>query len=566
MQARRNFGLRPDLITQPLVSVGGNSAVPSTVDVYVNNLKTYSGAVGAGGYQIDNIPITNGAGEARVVLRDAAGHEQQTTVPFYASSSLLRPGLTDISVEAGVPRHGFGTEDDTYLTDIPVASASLRRGLTDWLTVEAHAEAGDGLANGGVGLVARTGSLGVASLALSGSSLDGEAGLQAYASYETTLGDLDLRASTQFTVGRYGDLATLAGERALDRSTDIAWLLDDDDFRPLKRISQLSASMPLSFDDGTLGGSLIDLERADGERSTIVTSSYSRSLPHGANFDATVFASFGDERTLGIFGGVVFPFGTSEATASFGVSSGDDGTVAVASVAKSLGAEPGNIGWRVAAGKGREESQSAALSYRSAYGWAQVEGARYGDSVSGTAQIDGAIATLGSGAFLASRIDDAFAVVETGMPGVRVLYENRPIGTTDAKGRLLVPDVRSYERNKFSIETLDLPVNVDVPATVKEVTPADRSGVTVDLRVRSDTRSAVIVLIGSDGRPVPAGSYGQLDGGAEFVVGYDGRAYVQNLRATNKAVITSEKGSCTAIFGFRPRGDRQVVIPVTCKA
>ncbi|HLF12512.1 MAG TPA: fimbrial biogenesis outer membrane usher protein, partial [Gammaproteobacteria bacterium] len=41
-QVQRNFGLRPDLVTFPLPAISGSAAVPSTVDVYVNNMKTYS--------------------------------------------------------------------------------------------------------------------------------------------------------------------------------------------------------------------------------------------------------------------------------------------------------------------------------------------------------------------------------------------------------------------------------------------------------------------------------------------------------------------------------------------
>ncbi|NEV02735.1 fimbrial biogenesis outer membrane usher protein, partial [Bradyrhizobium sp. UFLA 03-164] len=40
LQAQRDFALRPDLITAPLATIGGSAAVPSTVDVYVNNIKT----------------------------------------------------------------------------------------------------------------------------------------------------------------------------------------------------------------------------------------------------------------------------------------------------------------------------------------------------------------------------------------------------------------------------------------------------------------------------------------------------------------------------------------------
>ena len=47
-------------------SVSGSAAVPSTVDIYVNNLKTYSQDVGTGPYQINNLPLSGG-GTARIV-------------------------------------------------------------------------------------------------------------------------------------------------------------------------------------------------------------------------------------------------------------------------------------------------------------------------------------------------------------------------------------------------------------------------------------------------------------------------------------------------------------------
>jgi outer membrane usher protein len=92
-QVQRNFALRPDLVTMPLAATSGSAAVPSVADVYIGNVKAYSQNVDAGPYQITNIPVVAGGGEARVVLTDAAGHQIQTSLPFYASPSLLAPGL-----------------------------------------------------------------------------------------------------------------------------------------------------------------------------------------------------------------------------------------------------------------------------------------------------------------------------------------------------------------------------------------------------------------------------------------------------------------------------------------
>src|SRR5262245_31249365 len=168
LQVQRNFGLRPDLVTLPLPAFSGSAAVPSTVDVYVNNLKTYSQQVGSGPYQITNVPGLSGGGTARVVLRDASGREVETTLPFYKSPRLLREGLTDFSVEAGFPRIGYGIESNSYVRS-PAGSASVRHGLYDWLTLEGHFEGGNGLYNGGFGAAASLGKWGVLSVAGSAS-------------------------------------------------------------------------------------------------------------------------------------------------------------------------------------------------------------------------------------------------------------------------------------------------------------------------------------------------------------------------------------------------------------
>jgi len=97
VQVQRSFGLRPDLVTLPLPPLSGSAAVPSTVEVYVNNLKTFSQEVGTGPYRLSNIPAVTGSGMARVVVRDSAGREIESTLPFYASASLLAPGLTNFS-------------------------------------------------------------------------------------------------------------------------------------------------------------------------------------------------------------------------------------------------------------------------------------------------------------------------------------------------------------------------------------------------------------------------------------------------------------------------------------
>ena len=97
-QVQRNFSLRPDLVTVALPKFSGSAALPSTVDVYVNNLKSYSQQVGSGPFEISNLPVVNSGGAARVVLQDAQGRQTTSELPFFVSPRLLKEGLIDFSV------------------------------------------------------------------------------------------------------------------------------------------------------------------------------------------------------------------------------------------------------------------------------------------------------------------------------------------------------------------------------------------------------------------------------------------------------------------------------------
>src|SRR5262249_48553563 len=148
------------------------------------------------------------AGTARIVVRDAAGREVETALPFFTTPKLLKEGMWDFSAEAGLPRRRYGIESSAY-AETPVGSASLRGGLHDWLTREAHAGAAADLLNGGAGALGRIGTLGVLSVAASASQSAGTNGFQSYLAFDTQFGGINVHVSSQRTFGDYQDLASV---------------------------------------------------------------------------------------------------------------------------------------------------------------------------------------------------------------------------------------------------------------------------------------------------------------------------------------------------------------------
>lgn len=578
-QVQRNFGLRPDLITVPLPSLSATANVPSTVDVYVNNVRTFSETVSPGPFSVSNIPLISGPGNASIVVRDATGRETATTVPFYSSPYLLARGLTNFSFAVGFPRLAYGGPRDTYANTL-VSSATLRKGVYDWLTFESHAEAGGGLANGGLGAILRLGQYGLVSGAASASTLNGKTGSQGFIAFESQLLGISFNGSSLRRLGDYEDLAsvtaiTLPGQinflpgffgpnpdnPALPTGTPLRISI-----RPPKALDRITMSTRLPFDTASsIGASFVNVVDGAGATSRIASASWSRQLPFGAVMFASAFSDFGDRKNHGIFAGITIPmFGNAAATAS--VSNNKLGSTYNLEAIKPVGPEIGSVGWQLRNAEGALRYRDASVSYRSPYALVRAGISQLDTNIRGRFEVEGAIAAMAGNTFLANRINDAFAVVRVGAPRVPVYYENRLLGETNNNGSILIPYLRSFDRNQISIDTTALPVDAEVGTVRNIVAPADRAGVVVDFAVKTDTRSALVVFVWADGSFVPVGSTGLTSLGSPFVIGYDGEAFLTGLDPKNSVFIDTPDGrQCEAAFDYTPKPGEQVVIsPVVC--
>lgn len=71
----RDFGMRPGFVTLPQLSLAGEAALPSTVEVLVNNARRLSVPVQSGPFDLANVPVVTGAGEVSLLVRDLLGRE-----------------------------------------------------------------------------------------------------------------------------------------------------------------------------------------------------------------------------------------------------------------------------------------------------------------------------------------------------------------------------------------------------------------------------------------------------------------------------------------------------------
>jgi outer membrane usher protein len=233
---------------------------------------------------------------------------------------------------------------------------------------------------------------------------------------------------------------------------------------------------------------------------------------------------------------------------------------------KSESTEVGSYGWRVRDREGSVAERMASASYRGSAGRVEGRLLQFGDQIAASAQVEGGIAAVDGNIYVSNRINDAFAVVDVGVPDTQVFYENRPAGRTDANGKLLVTGLDPYQANAISIDPSGLPIDAEVPKTKDLVVPGARRGTTAKFNVTTNAQSAILVLTAPGGAVLPVGARITRDGSGEtFVVGYDGEAFVRGLSPDNTiSVELPGGGTCAAAFFFAPSPGEQVRIPLTC--
>ncbi|MGD9804993.1 MAG: fimbria/pilus outer membrane usher protein [Hyphomicrobiaceae bacterium] len=554
-QIQRNFSLRSDIVTKPLPAFSGSAAVPTTIEVYTQNTRTWSGQVAPGPFELVNLPVIAQSGEARVVLRDSQGRETVTELPFYSSDKLLGEGLLDFSIEAGFPRRGLGVSSSDY-DESPFAILSARYGFSNWLTLEGHAEVGTDLANGGMGAVFLLKQYGAISLATAGSAHDERGGALASAAASFNWGDWTLYGRVQRTFGNYDDVASVSAHPARD-----VW---GDQYRLAsapREIDQVSLAVPVPIDKARLQLSYARIGYDASRGSQVVGVNYSQDVWQSATLRTSLFHDFAGERNFGLYAGLSIALG-HDISASLGYDYDDDRSRTSVYLAKSERPEAGSYGWRARSLGGDNPTRSASASYRSSFARFETTVTQHDSDVRATASADGALAFVGGGVFATQRLNDAFAVVDVGAPDVEVRAHNRLVGTTDRWGRVLVPNLHSYEANTIAIDPSNLPVDAAVPSTREVVVPAGAGGIVVKFGVSEQSLSALVGFVDPSGTPLKVGSIGRLDSAEdEFVIGYDGEAFLDKLAPANAVTIEGAGGkTCRAEFSYVPARGTQVRI------
>lgn len=516
IQLGRHFGLEPSMITYPTPLLAGEADGASTVELYVDGALRARENVQAGPFAFKGGPMVTGAGEAELVVTDILGRQQTITRPFFVSTAMLRPRLTDWSVALGAERRDFGRRSLDYGQSF--AAARYRAGITNWLTADAALESSE----------------------------------------ETGAAEL----GATFAHVAIGQIRLSRAEGGAGGSTSVAWFREADgwsfgvqadqwdrDFRSIGsseelRITQsLAASLNLrvgSVGDASLTAAAIDSD--DDPQARTLTFAYTPEFGPG-------FLSFRLTHTERETSDLAFAMNLSldfngDVSSSFGYEVDGDGASYRASSQRAPD-EFGRFGWRSRAIAGRQERVEFSGQRRGRYGNTQAQAARTSVSTGVRVQHTGSVGFIEGLTFAGRPIQGAFALVDAGASGVGVLRDRLPIGDTGGDGRVLAVNLRPYDSNTIAIRPDDLPFNRAPAATEIHVSPTQGAGVIV--RFDEVTRAVRETYVRYADGAVPArGAVLQRQrDGARFPIGTDGRVVLLGATAGDVLALSTDP-QCSA--------------------
>jgi outer membrane usher protein len=522
LQYGTNFATQPGFIRSPTLGAVGQVALPSVVDVFVNNTFVTRREVPPGPFSIA------GPGSVNLVVTDLLGRQQVINQPFYASATLLAAGLADYSIEAGVLRQDFAVASNHYGEGVGVGT--YRYGLTNNLTGEVHGEAAASARALGVGADwLAFESFVFSGYAASSDSGAGRGGLGVLG-FERQGARVRFGARSQWTSEHFRQIGLRSGER------------------PLARLVSMNGGVNFA-PYGSLGLAHVRQAGRDGTDVSIYTASYSYQLGRIGFVSLTGSRALGTSAASSVF--LVFstslgPRGSASVSASSSQSAGSARANDVtATVQQSV---PPGEGWGYRALARDSGEVQAGASYQSTYGTYTAEASRFDGREAGRVSVQGGVGTVGGHVFLARPLTESFAVVHLPeFPDVRVLRENHVEARTDRNGYAVLPRLRAFERNRVSVDARDLPLDTRVESLRVEVTPAFRSGVVVPFPVKRE-RAATVSIVLDDGEVIPPGATVRLnDGGEDFPVAYRGEAFLSGLAPTRNVIRVSWRGEACEI-------------------
>ena len=542
---------RGDIVTSALPQFSGSAALPSTLDLYVNQQKIYSGLVPSGPFDIKQLPFISG-NEVTLVTTDATGQQIITKKPYYFSSKILAKGINEFSVDVGVPRYNYGLYSNDY-DDATFASGAIRYGYSNSLTLSGGAEAStDGLSNLGTGFAKNLFGVGVINADIAASQYKDENGYSALVGLEGRISkNISFNTSYRKVFDNYFDLARVSQIRYLK---DNQITSEPQNYLNYSALADeiIRAGINYNFYPGySIYVGYNQIKYSDNSYK-LLSANLSGSLNKNWGFYSSAYKDYENHKDYGIY--FALRYTPSTRVNAISSLSSDSGRLTYRQEVFVL-SEPqvGSFGW----GGYVERDQDAHANNASVYGSYRARAAyltgrynRIGDNDQVALSATGSLVAAAGRIFAANEIGDGYAVVTNAGPQSQILNGGINLGTTDKSGRFLIPSLMPYRENHIYLDPSYLPLNWNVKSTDQKTVVGYRQGTLVDFGAHQ-VISGLVRVVDKNNSPLLPGYSVRINGQQDAVVGYDGEVFVPNLLQQNKLEVDLlDHGSCQVNFTY----------------
>ncbi len=542
---------RGDIVTSALPQFSSSAALPSTLDLYVNQQKIYSGLVPSGPFDIKQLPFISG-NEVTLVTTDATGQQSITKKPYYFSSKILAKGINEFSVDVGIPRYNYGLYSNDY-DDATFASGAIRYGFSNSLTLSGGTEAStDGLSNFGTGFAKNVFGVGVINADIAASQYKDENGYSALLGLEGRISkNISFNTSYRKVFDNYFDLARVSQVRYLKDNSINA---EAQNYLSYSALADEIFRAGINYNFYAGYGAYLGYNQIKYSENSykLLSANISGSLNKNWGFYTSAYKDYENNKDYGIYFALRYT-PSSKLNAITSVSS-DSGRLSYRQEIFGL-SEPkiGSFGWGGYVERdqdAKENNASLYASYRARAAYLTGRYNRFGDNDQVALSATGSLVAAAGRIFAANEIGEGYAVVTNAGPRSQILNGGVNLGFTDNAGRFLIPSLMPYQENHIYLDPSYLPLNWNVKATEQKTVVGYRQGTLVDFGAHQ-VISGLVKLIDQNNSPLLPGYTVRINGQQEGMVGYDGEVFIQNLLQQNKLEVDLlDHGSCQVDFTY----------------
>ncbi|MBM9559708.1 fimbrial biogenesis outer membrane usher protein, partial [Acinetobacter nosocomialis] len=434
---------RGDIVTSALPQFSGSAALPSTLDLYVNQQKIYSGLVPSGPFDIKQLPFISG-NEVTLVTTDATGQQIITKKPYYFSSKILAKGINEFSVDVGVPRYNYGLYSNDY-DDATFASGAIRYGYSNSLTLSGGVEAStDGLSNVGTGFAKNLFGVGVINADIAASQYKDENGYSTLIGLEGRISkNISFNTSYRKVFDNYFDLARVSQIRYLKENQISA---EPQNYLSYSALADEIIRAGINYNFYAGYGVYVGYNQIKYSDNSykLLSANLSGSLNKNWGFYSSAYKDYENHKDYGIYFALRYTPSTKvNSITSF---SNDSGKTTYRQEVNGF-SDPhiGSFGW----GGYVERDQDAHTNNASIYGSYRARAAyltgrynRIGDNDQVALSATGSLVAAAGRIFAANEIGEGYAVVTNAGPQSQIINGGVNLGETDKSGRFLIANLR----------------------------------------------------------------------------------------------------------------------------